>query len=279
MLRLNRTGIGVSTESSMSNTKKGERPEAVASPHDRGVPHWVPEPVEKVLLTLSVQETEGDHTSRVQFDRLIVDPRLERVWKELLRRHRANHPRAGTFVYPARLPADLPEHGEARQSTAILLLLLNAVALSDFRQRVVTKREAEDIRRRRAELKAWRDERDTSHPTTEDASHLARKAKNFANSLKRMAASAARFAELMSHHPMSLADVLMEQSVLDGTALVVDRDTGDPEARFFAIKLSAEARRLFGKALHAPVARIATAVLERQITTAAVKEWCRRVVG
>jgi hypothetical protein len=55
--------------------------------------------------------------------------------------------------------------------------------------------------------------------------------------------------------------------------VVVARDTGDPEARFFALALSTFCREQLGTPLHAQVATVATVVFGREITRQAVREW------
>jgi len=65
-------------------------------------------------------------------------------------------------------------------------------------------------------------------------------------------------------------------SCAEESPVVVARDTGDPEARFFALALSTFCREIgLGTAPYGIVATIATVVFNREITRNAVREWCR----
>jgi hypothetical protein len=58
--------------------------------------------------------------------------------------------------------------------------------------------------------------------------------------------------------------------------ILVDRDTGDPEARFFAVALSTFFLKTLGKSgAHRTIATIASVALGRDISADAVREWCR----
>jgi hypothetical protein len=63
---------------------------------------------------------------------------------------------------------------------------------------------------------------------------------------------------------------------LTKSKMVVKRDTGDGEARAFAIALCDFFQEAFQKpAAYSTIATIATVVLHRDITLDAVREWCR----
>jgi hypothetical protein len=194
------------------------------------------------------------------------------------------------------MPDNLPEGGEWRQVMGVVTLLEQAGHLAIDGLRVITKREAEAIRQRDAEFQRLREEqklieeqklssrekilhfsRDNarSAPTYND---LVKSTRRMADRIRETADREEQFANLLSRLNVDFLGYFeLEAAVLSGTALIVDRDTGDPEARYFTIMLSAKARHIFGGPLYATVAKIASVVLERQITTTAVKEWCRGV--
>jgi hypothetical protein len=67
---------------------------------------------------------------------------------------------------------------------------------------------------------------------------------------------------------------LANESVVENFFSVY-RDTGDGEARAFAMALSSYCREVIRQPLHGIIARIATVVLDRDITENRVRDWSR----
>ncbi len=61
--------------------------------------------------------------------------------------------------------------------------------------------------------------------------------------------------------------------------MTVDRDTGDPDARAFAIVLTAKCRELFGRPRHESVRIMASVAFEREIPLGGIKGWAAAKVG
>jgi hypothetical protein len=68
------------------------------------VPNWVPKPVLHLahLMHKDVTKHPADGESIELLRRLTCDPRMKRVWNELLRRQRTNYRTTDAFVHPAR---------------------------------------------------------------------------------------------------------------------------------------------------------------------------------
>src|SRR5262245_62383766 len=68
------------------------------------VPGWVPAPVARLapLMHEDATKRRADAESIELVRRLTCDPRMKRVWNELLKRKRANYRTTEAFLHPAR---------------------------------------------------------------------------------------------------------------------------------------------------------------------------------
>ena len=174
--------------------------------------------------------------------RLTSEPRMKRVWREFGRRRRSD----GAPLYPVEAPK---------------LLLMEVLKLTKERAYVIPRRDATMARDHYlavAEVLKRDAQRFTDFPQT----HSRSEAEQIAWSAKvNCLAEAARFYDDLA------------ASCAEDSPVVVARDTGDAEARFFALALSTFCREQLGTPLHAQVATIATVVFGREITRDAVREW------
>jgi plasmid stabilization system protein ParE len=182
----------------------------------------------------------GETLSPVQAEllqRLLNDSRMENVWRQLRRQPR----RIGQ---PPLYPKDAPE-----------LLIQEVLKITKERAYVIPRRDADEARKHYLEIAAV---------LKRDAKRFAPFPQMYSRTNADCLADAARFYD-------DLVASLTEES-----PVVVARNTGDPEARFFALALSTFCRdNGLGKAPYGIVATVATVIYDREITRDAVREWCR----
>jgi hypothetical protein len=165
---------------------------------------------------------------------------MKNVWQQLRRRSRTSQKR----LYP---------------SGAETLLVIAILKITKERAYVIPQSDADKARKHYLEI----------------AAILKRDAERFALS----PANAEQAA--WSGKVQCLADAArfyddLAASVAEESSFVVARNTGDPEARFFALALSTFCRENgLGTAPYGIVATVATVVYNREITPNAVREWCR----
>jgi hypothetical protein len=200
------------------------------------IPPWVPDAVSKAARALNPPAGKGDDNPIYEvLKRLLVDQRMRRVWRELTKQKKDS---ATTFVHSAKLTWDF-DNAADRQDTAIASLLYLAVNLAISDPTVMTRREVEVQRRR----------------------FLDKTAAAFVQG----DVAAAR------DHEVKAAD--WAAAAATRTRLVVERDTGDSQARCFAILFADQCRRIFGSPLYGVTATVASVALGRKLTARAVRNW------
>jgi hypothetical protein len=182
-------------------------------------------------------------TTNPRIKSAVTDPRMKSVWDELKRRNA----KTGDLLYP---------------SHAADVLLLALIILTSASRTVVPLRKAEAERDR----------------LLEKAAILRSDAKRYTAAMATIGADSVEVSRLAC---LTDAALFYEEHAAAlfgiGKKAIVDRDTGDGEARFFAISLCSLFREEFGRpAMHHTISKIATVVLEREIPVHKVKEWCRQ---
>jgi hypothetical protein len=213
------------------------------------VPPGVPNPVSKAARVLYSDAIERNDMERIAvLQRLVTDPRMRPVWAQLVKRKRTGD---RPFLYPAQPDWDIPDNVEERQSRAIGSLVYLAVNLAMDRPSVMTGKQVETARRKAL-----------------DEAAVLRAAAGLLHTPASIQANvdAARDRE-------TKASLLAEIGLTPTTRMVVERDTGDAQARCFAILFAGQCRRLFGTPLYGVTAAIASVALGRTLTTRTVREW------
>jgi hypothetical protein len=167
--------------------------------------------------------------------RLVIDGRMRPVWVELLKQTRTL-PRA--FRYPA-IPRWELNDVTARQERALASLFFFAVNLAMNAPRVITRSQVETRRRKALD--------------------------------ERMAAlDQGDVVAAMDHKTKADKWAAVGKST---TRLVVERDTGDAQARCFAISFADQCRQLFGSSLYGVTARVTSVALGRKFSQRTIRGW------
>jgi hypothetical protein len=176
--------------------------------------------------------------------RVINDPKMARVWSELGRRRRNG---AREALYPP---------GAA-------VLLMNVILdLRKLRVNVIPEREAEAARRYYLDMSAV---------LRRDAARIAagRRALSHADDESMFSGNSECLIEAATFYETLAGEVSK------GSMFRVGRDTGDGEARAFAMALCKIFRDGFGMpAAYGTIATIATVVLRRPVSKSRVTDWC-----
>jgi hypothetical protein len=216
------------------------------------IPPWVPEPVAQAARTLHAHFPKSNNAKYdVVLKRVVADERMRNVWKQFSRRRRTHHKPTDVFLQSVDLLRIDSEAPQDHQDAAMTSLLNFAVNLAVDGPRVITPEKLETVRRRiRNDLEALR---------------------TAANAIRRHAPNEAAVAKVNGDLARNLEDQL---SRMEASPLVVDRDTGDAQARCFCILFTRHCRQLFGSPLYGITAIVASVALGRNITQRAVREWC-----
>jgi hypothetical protein len=217
------------------------------------IPSWVPKVVVDAACGLYAHfGSQVGYLSVLQ--RLVDDPRMEKgVWGELLKLKKGDRT---NFFYPAeRLLWIDSDEAAIHQHTAMASLFYYAVSLATSAPAVVTRREIENLRGKVLDEAA----------TLKSAAELlrCRAPSRAAIDASEAVADAARIREVEA-----------DQIAAAKTRLIVERNTGDPQARCFAILFGDRCQELFGKQMHGVTATVASVALGREITRRTVREWC-----
>jgi hypothetical protein len=196
-------------------------------------PKWVPPPV--AIAARALCEDRLGHSDYIEvLKRLVTDPRMQRVWVELQKKTRGSK---RTLRYPAKTTWDLDDP-TAQHDRALASLLYLAVNLAMDAPRVMTQRQVKVLSRKAL------DKAKAVFADGEDVAAREYRAK--AANLRAAAAS---------------------------SKLIVKRDTGDAQARCFAIMFAHQCRELFGLSLYGVTARVASVALGRTFDVREIREW------
>jgi hypothetical protein len=215
------------------------------------IPSWVPPPVVDTAKALRIHFVDRRDDLAV-LDRIVSDDRMDMVWKELLKRKKG----ASTeFFYSAHVPSIESDDDAAHHSGAMAALFYYAMSLALSGPKVVTVRELENIRGKLL-----------------DESEMLKRAAELlrVRGPGRVATNSAAGAADGAQARKAESDQLAKAK----TRLIVKRDTGDPQARCFAILFARRCEELFGTEMHGVTARVASVALGRTITQRAVRGWC-----
>ena len=125
----------------------------------------------------------------------------------------------------------------------------------------------------------WRELIKQTRESTTTFLHSAKPTWNFHNVADRQNTAIASLLYLAINLAMDDPTVMTEREVKTAapaaveTRLVVERDTGDAQARCFAILFADQCRRLFGSPLYGVTATVGSVALQRKLTTRAVRGW------
>jgi hypothetical protein len=194
---------------------------------------WVPPAVVSAVRALYADASGNSDYINV-LKRLVTDPRMQRVWVELQKQTRG--PKR-TLRYPAKTTWDLDDP-TAQHDRALASLLYLAVNLAMDAPRVMTQRQVKVLSRKAL------DKAKAVFADGEDVAAREYRAK--AANLRAAAAS---------------------------SKLIVKRDTGDAQARCFAIMFAHQCRELFGLSLYGVTARVASVALGRTFDVREIREW------
>jgi hypothetical protein len=202
------------------------------------IPPWVPDAVAIAARALNSDlARRGDHQYREQYrevlTRILTDLRMRRVWVELLKQTRDS---SRTFQYPAIQMWDC-DNAADRQNIAIASLLYYAVNLVMDDPTLMTGRQVETQR----------------HKALDEA---------------KAAYLQGDFTAIRDHETKAAG-----WAAAATTRLVVDRDTGDAQARCFAILFADQCRRLFGSPLYGVTATVTSVALGRKFSRRTIRGW------
>jgi hypothetical protein len=218
-------------------------------PESFTVPPGIPDAVSKAVRALHSDAVQRNDTKYIAVLRcLVADPRAQRAWAQLVKRTRKEN---RSFLHPAEPAWDVPDNAVERQDRAIRSLVYLAVNLAMDRPSVITGKQVETARRRAlGEATSLRAAAGLLHTPASIQANV----------------DAARDRE-------TTASLLAEISLTTTNRMVVERDTGDAQARCFAILFAEQCRRLFGTPLYGVTAAIASVALGRALTTRTVRDW------
>ena len=211
------------------------------------IPSWVPEPVAQVA-SVAHRLKSGEYT--VVLQRLLVDPRMPRVWRELARRKRRNYRSTEAFLHSSKLEWVNSDDPADSQSSAMTSLLYFALNLALDSPRVMTRQELEGLRRK----------------VLEEASTLRIAAK----SIHRRAPSQAAAVQV-NIDTARACEALLERT--GKNRLIVQRDSGDAQTRCFAILFAERCHELFGSPLYGVTAIVTSVALGCPVTARAARGW------
>jgi hypothetical protein len=198
------------------------------------IPLWVPDAVGIATRALHADAIKrGDSQYVEALKRLVSDPRMRKVWAELLKRTRNSK---STFLHLAKQTWGFDDEAD-RQNTALSSLLYLAVKLVMSDPTVMTQAQVEAERR-----KCLDDQMAALHGGD---------------------VSAARDHEAKA----------TSWSAAAATRLVVARDSGDAQARCFAILFADQCRHLFGSPLYGVTAQVASVAIGRRFTERRIRGW------
>jgi hypothetical protein len=224
-----------------------------AAPDALTIPTWPPKPVANAARALHVHYLKSNNIKyNAILERLIADERMRLIWGELSRRRRnKQYQKTDAFLHPTYLSWIESEAPQDHQDEAMASLLHLAVNLAGDAARVITRKELETVRR--------------------DVSGKVVALRIAADELRRYGSGKAAVKATED-----IARNLEEQlSRMETSPLVVDRVTGDAQARRFCIFLTRYCRQLFGLPLYGVTAKVASVALGRDITVSAVREMVR----
>jgi hypothetical protein len=208
------------------------------APHDDlgplTIPLWVPDAVgiaARALYADAIKRGDGQYVEVLK--RLVTDPRMRKVWAELLKRTRNSK---STFLHLAKQTWDFDDEAD-RQNTALSSLLYLAVNLVMSDPTVMTRAQVE------AERHRCLDDQMAAHHRGDVSA-----ARNHEAKATSWAAAAA-------------------------TRLVVERDSGDAQGRCFAILFADQCRHLFGSPLYGMTAVVASVAIGRRFTQRRIRGW------
>jgi len=215
------------------------------------IPSWVPKGVADAVRALHGQSSERGLSV---LQRLAADPRMERVWRELLKRKKSD---PLVFFHQAkRFPWLASDDQTVHQHQAMAELLRLALMLAVTHPSVMTRRQIEASRR---ELLM-------------DAEKLCAAAQLLCGRGPNRIGVDAAPGNADGARAREAEAVLLSKA---DSSLVVGRDTGERQAQAFAILLARRCCELFeGQSMYGTVATIVSVALGRKITPRAVRQWC-----
>jgi hypothetical protein len=207
-------------------------------PGSLAIPSWVPDAVATAARALHADVLKWADQNYLKsyvevLQRLVADPRMQRVWAELLKRRRDS---TRTLLHPAKQTRYFDDEA-TQQNIALASLLYLAVNLVMSDPTVMT----------RAQVAAER----------------CRCIDDQMAALHRGDVSAAR-----DHEAKATA-----WGAAASARLVVDRDTGDAQGRCFAILFADQCRRFFGSPLYGVTAEVASVAIGRPFTRRMIRGW------
>ena len=216
--------------------------------------------------TLRRLQKKNEHEALEVLHRLVFDPRMQNVWKELYRKRRVGHKRTEEFVYPAHysLPAD-PEW-MTQQDAAVMHLFGHAHQLAIGEHKLLTLSEARTL-----------------------AASLQKTARNLRNGAETIRS----IEDMAGILGWAGADELQHiAAACEGEArsilglvpsLVSRRHRGDERLRAYVAWLATTTKRFFGTPMYTTLATIANVALDRKdVRDDRVKEilsWLRGLIS
>jgi hypothetical protein len=201
--------------------------------------------------------------------RLTSDPRLERVWKYLQRKKRKDHQRTDSYEYPVR---DLGSDGPFPPSFPTRAIWMQHLAMEIFYCEVLCLMTGGRINRFGG---PW----PTPTPIDEFVSQLRTPYRNRVEELRAEAKSISKIDREIEDCPRELDRI--ERSLLrtaDAYEQLAHASRTDSERRIPAMVTKQIARHLealFGRRMYGQAAAVSSVILDRDVTAAEAREWCR----
>ena len=254
-------------------------------------PKWVPAAVVEAAKPLYAQLASEQDPAKAEkiLSRLTSDPRMKRVWDELYKKKRFEHPAADEFLHAARVTnashaaasrqraSELRKAGGADNQRNADLLEAEATALESEGDPPADPRWSEQERAVQLFLfHAYRTALDLKPVFLSDLQANVRKLRGVAEVLRTQAATlqslgmdgdAQKLNEIASDCDDEARNMDPERLASGDDPWIITRQRGDVELRTFVADLSIAMQMLFRETLHGTLATVANVVLDRQDMT------------
>lgn len=229
------------------------------------IPAWVPPCFVELAKRHCACTSDSDFFATII--RLTVDPRMHRVWSQLLRKRRKD----GRFLYPARSDNNCCGTAEERQQQTITKCILwRATLMAACQPRAVLERDMAAIARdyldiasrlrkisRKVYFHNWGEA--TEENISDALLGFTRDKVNDQDRARRLDAAATALEELAAE--------------AGANSIVIERDRGALDVLPVAIANVKTCRHLFGQPLYGVAAALTSVMLNRSVTSRQVREW------
>jgi hypothetical protein len=230
------------------------------------LPDWLPRLIAKRAQALIAEAENSSHVEDLALiRRLTTDPRMKSVWKYLQRKKRNHHKWTGDYENPvfdpipnAPFPAPFPSRSVWMQHLAMEKFYCDLICMMTWGRfgRFGAPHPATE------DLAKWRT------PYLERAAELRAEAK-LVSEINRSVENCPRELDKVAHR-LTQAAVAYEE--------LAHASHADSERRVPAVvtaQIAKDLKVLFGRKMYGQAATVASVILEREVTAAETREWCR----